>query len=152
MDGWLTCNFTSFSIVFQSYQDDGWVLMKGSAQWNLLYSQKDFCFKRGSKLALIFVSARQHLLISNNLLVRKNYFDSNIVWNENVRTLRHFSKDYFEADAHQGATCKHFDVSDVIYHKFSHGAASYMINGENINVMLEYSVWLLATFQRIIRY
>ena len=28
---------------------------------------------------------------------------------------------------HQGVKCKHFDVSDVIYHKFSHGAASYNI-------------------------
>ena len=27
---------------------------------------------------LIFVSARQHVLISDNSLVRKNYFDSNI--------------------------------------------------------------------------
>ena len=31
-------------------------------------------------------------LISNNLLVRKNYFGSNIVWNENVRILRRISK------------------------------------------------------------
>ena len=23
MDGWMTCDFTSFSTVFQSYQDDG---------------------------------------------------------------------------------------------------------------------------------
>ena len=29
-------------------------------------------------------------------------------------------------------------VSDVIYHKFSHGAAFYTVNGENVNVMLEY--------------
>ena len=38
---------------------------------------------------------------------------------------------------HQGAKVKHFDVSDVIYHKFSHGAVSYTLNGENVNVMLE---------------
>ena len=25
---WITCNFTSFSTVFQSYQDDGWMIMK----------------------------------------------------------------------------------------------------------------------------
>ena len=30
-------------------------------------------------------------------------------------------------------------VSNVIYHKFSHGAAFYTLNGKNINVMLEYS-------------
>ena len=27
MDGWMTCNFTSFSTVFQSYQDDGQIIM-----------------------------------------------------------------------------------------------------------------------------
>ena len=30
-------------------------------------------------------------------------------------------------------------VSNVNYHKFSHGAAFYMLNGKNVNVMLEYS-------------
>ena len=39
---------------------------------------------------------------------------------------------------HEGAKVKHFDVSNVIYHKFSHGAVSYTLNGENVNVMLEY--------------
>ena len=29
-------------------------------------------------------------------------------------------------------------VSKVIYHKFSHGAAFYTVNGKNVNVMLEY--------------
>ena len=38
---------------------------------------------------------------------------------------------------HQGAKFEHFDVSNVIYHKFSHGAVSYMLNVENVNVMLE---------------
>ena len=28
-------------------------------------------------------------------------------------------------------------VSYVIYHKFSHGAAFYSLNGKNVNVMLE---------------
>ena len=28
-------------------------------------------------------------------------------------------------------------VSDVIYHKFSHGAAFCTLNGKNVNVMLE---------------
>ena len=41
---------------------------------------------------------------------------------------------------HQGAKVKHFDVSNVIYHKFSHGAVSYTLNGENVNVMLEYTI------------
>ena len=38
---------------------------------------------------------------------------------------------------YQGAKFEHFDVSDVIYHKFSHGAASYTLNGKKVNVMLE---------------
>ena len=38
---------------------------------------------------------------------------------------------------HQGAKVKHFDVSNVIYHKLSHGTVSYTLNGENVNVMLE---------------
>ena len=29
MVGWMTCNFMSFSTVFQSYQDDGQMIMKG---------------------------------------------------------------------------------------------------------------------------
>ena len=29
------------------------------------------------------------------------------------------------------------NVSNVIYHKFSHGAAFYTLNGRNVNVMLE---------------
>ena len=32
MDGWMTCDFTSFSTVFQSYQDDGQMIMKGCVQ------------------------------------------------------------------------------------------------------------------------
>ena len=34
MDGWTTCDFTSFLKVFQSYQDDVWMIMKGCVQWN----------------------------------------------------------------------------------------------------------------------
>ena len=41
---------------------------------------------------------------------------------------------------HQGAKVKHFDVSNVIYHKFSYGAVSYTHNGENVNVMLEFVI------------
>ena len=37
MDGWMTCDFTSFSTVFQSYQDDGQMIMKGCVQWNSVY-------------------------------------------------------------------------------------------------------------------
>ena len=37
MDGWMTCDFTSFLTVFQSYQDDVWMIMKGCVQWNSIY-------------------------------------------------------------------------------------------------------------------
>ena len=39
---------------------------------------------------------------------------------------------------HQGAKVEHFDVSNVIYHKFSYGGVSYSLNGENVNDMLEF--------------
>ena len=80
-------------------------------------------------------------------MVTKNFFDSNIPWNENVSILRRFRKDYFEASTeahvymrrHQGVKCEYFDISSMIYHKFSHGAASSLLNGENINFMFELS-------------
>ena len=31
-------------------------------------------------------------------------------------------------------------VSNMIYHKFSHGAAFYTLNGKNVNVMLEFVI------------
>ena len=37
LDGWMTCDFTSFSTVFQSYQDDERLIMKGCVQWNPVY-------------------------------------------------------------------------------------------------------------------
>ena len=48
---------------------------------------------------------------------------------------------------HQGAKVEHFDVSNVIYHKFSHGAISFTLNEENVNVMLEY-FFLLAVIKK----
>ena len=41
---------------------------------------------------------------------------------------------------HQDAKVKYFDVSNVIYHKFSHGAVSHTLNGKNVNVMLEFVI------------
>ena len=38
----MTCNFTSFLTVFQSYQDDVWMIMKGCVQWNSVYGWEDF--------------------------------------------------------------------------------------------------------------
>ena len=60
-----------------------------------------------------------------------------------------FSKDNFEADVGRSTfTCDvikarklNTDVSSVIYLKFSHGAVSYTLNGENFKVMLEYVIY-----------
>ena len=49
MDGWMTCDFKSFSTVFQSYQDDGKMIMKGCVQWNPVYGRKDFRLEQGSR-------------------------------------------------------------------------------------------------------
>ena len=48
---------------------------------------------------------------------------------------------------HQSVKVKHLDVSNVIYHKFSHGAVSYTLNEENVNVMLE--LWLFLLYINI---
>ena len=50
--------------------------------------------------------------------------------------------DYFEADIaisqmFTSDVIKARNVSNVIYHKFSHGAAFYTPNGKSVNVMLE---------------
>ena len=45
--GWMTCNCNALLKVFQSYQDDGWVIIKGCVQWNLFYGWTDFRIKRG---------------------------------------------------------------------------------------------------------
>ena len=37
MDGWMTCDFTFFLTVFQSYQDDVLMIMKSCMQWNVVY-------------------------------------------------------------------------------------------------------------------
>ena len=41
-------------------------------------------------------------------------------------------------------------VSNVIYHKFSHGAAFYTLNGKNVNVMLEFKVSVIEIFDCIL--
>ena len=40
MDGWMICDFTSFLTVFQSYQDDVRMIMKGCVQWNSVYEEQ----------------------------------------------------------------------------------------------------------------
>ena len=45
IDGWMICDFTSFSTVFQSYQDDGRMIMKG------LCNGTPFTVEKGLELA-----------------------------------------------------------------------------------------------------
>ena len=83
------------------------------------------------------------MLISDNLPLRKSYFDSKTI----ARILRHIfqriilkrtsTEAHVYMRRHKDAKIKHFGVSNVIYHIFSHGAVSYMLNGENVNVILE---------------
>ena len=40
MAGWMICDFTSFITVFQSYQDDVWMIMKGCVQWNSVTAER----------------------------------------------------------------------------------------------------------------
>ena len=40
LDGWMTCDFTSFSTVFQSYQDDGRLIMKAMCNGTLFTVKK----------------------------------------------------------------------------------------------------------------
>ena len=35
--GWMICDFTSFSTGFQSYQDDGRLILKSCVQWSSVY-------------------------------------------------------------------------------------------------------------------
>ena len=49
MDGWMTWDFTSFSTVFQSYQDDRRLKMNGCVQWNSILWLRRFCLECGSK-------------------------------------------------------------------------------------------------------
>ena len=40
--GWMTCDFTSFLTVLQSYLDDERLIMKDCVQWNPVYSREEF--------------------------------------------------------------------------------------------------------------
>ena len=51
-----------------------------------------------SQSELMLTNAQQHVLIGDNLQVRKTYFESNIIKIEHAKILRSFLKDYFEAD------------------------------------------------------
>ena len=43
---WMIRNFTSFSTVFQSYQDNEKLIMKSCVQWNRIYGREDFAWSR----------------------------------------------------------------------------------------------------------
>ena len=81
--------------------------------------------------------------ISDDLPVRKRYFVSNRIASKLRRFFLWIILKRTSTEAHvymrrrQNAKVKHFDVSNVIYHKFSHGAVSYKLNGKNVNAMLE---------------
>ena len=86
------------------------------------------------------------MLISDNLSVRKSYFDSNII----TGILRHFfflqiilkwtsTEAHVYMRRHHDVKVKHFDISNMIYHIFSHSSVYYTLNGENVNIMLECS-------------
>ena len=38
VDGWIVCDFMSFSTVFQSNQEDGQVIYERLFQWNSVYN------------------------------------------------------------------------------------------------------------------
>ena len=38
---WITCDFTSFSTVFMSYQEDERLITKGCVQWSSVYALED---------------------------------------------------------------------------------------------------------------
>ena len=86
MDGRVTCNFTSFSTVFQSYhfsQDDVRVIMKGYLQWSLVYNQKNLASK--SQIQDHWISRRML-----NPLTRATGVPKMVL--EHVATMRHLSE------------------------------------------------------------
>ena len=44
LGAWMTCDVTSFSTVFQSYQDDGRMIMKDCVQRNPVYGLEDLAW------------------------------------------------------------------------------------------------------------
>ena len=53
LDEWMTCDFMSFSTVFQSYQDNGRLIMNGCVQWNSIYGCEDLP-QAGIKLGRLY--------------------------------------------------------------------------------------------------
>ena len=62
-----------------------------------------------------------------------------------ARLLQRFSKDYFEEsvdtyDVNKVRSLTTSTLAIFFYHRFSHGAVSYTLNGKTVNVMLESAI------------
>ena len=55
-DGWMTYCFRSFSAVFQSYQNDGQVIMNVFMQWNPVYNKKKDLSLGGTRIWIRLIS------------------------------------------------------------------------------------------------
>ena len=62
----MTCDFTSFSTVFLSYQGDEGMIIKGCVQWTLFYGRNDFRLDHSS------VILKKQAEITKGLLLCKN--------------------------------------------------------------------------------
>ena len=54
----MTCDFMSFSTIFQSYQDDGQRIMEGCVQMDPQFTVEKFRLERGSNPGLLDQWAR----------------------------------------------------------------------------------------------
>ena len=105
--------------------------------------------RRRSRSELIFTPTRRHhaLIVINH--GKENLFDSNMKGNATL--MQRFPKDYFavnvdrskclHATTSNALFCTHY-VGNVIYHKISLGDVSYRFNGKNVNLMLEFSIYI----------
>ena len=102
-----------------------------------------------SRSELIFVSARQHMLVSDNSRVRK-IISILTLYRIRMQGYCDVYKWTFLKRRSPEVKCLHpassrremctSSLSNMIYHKFSHGVAFYMLNGKNVNVMLESAI------------
>ena len=82
------------------------------------------------------------MLISDNSPVRKRYFDSNIIYRMRMQGYCDVYKWTILKRTSPEVKCLHLtssglemctlSVSNMIYHKFSHGAAFYTLNGKTL--------------------
>ena len=58
----MVCAFMSFSTVFQSYQDNGQMIMKGCVQWNSIYGWEEVSSSgAGTQDSLLFEQMTDHI-------------------------------------------------------------------------------------------